>query len=406
MKQKLFLALLVSFAGASFACAEEDTSVEAQSTTAKAWYVNSNTDAPEPAGWGTEPLNRAIEKSMTTTVTTSDGEKMEMGRKVTKWISAPKFGGYVIGSYKYSSQEGKKCGDGFGLRLIRLYVDGTIFKDFNYRLQIETKGTTHVKDAFIEWAHWKEFKVKFGQFKRAFSFENPYNPWDVGVGDYSQLVKKLAGFSDYCGTADGADFKGSNGGRDIGLQFQGDLFPIGKDGHRLIHYQAAVYNGQGINTTDKNSQKDVIGTIQFQPIKDLYIGAFGWTGRYTINGTTVNRDRYGFGVKYEHDGWSARAEYAHHSGGKNVIGNGLGRADAWYATLGVPCTKWLKIYAKYDAYREGAWNTMKSIYSLCPNFQLHKNLMFQLQYNFVNDRNLAADKHNYHELWVESYVRF
>ena len=368
--------------------------------------MNSDTDAPEPAGWGTAPLNKAIENSMMKTVKGDDGEEMKVGRKVTKWISAPKFGGYVIGSYKYSSAEGKKSGDGFGLRLIRLYVDGTILKDFNYRLQIETKGTTHVKDAFIEWAHWKEFKVKIGQFKRAFTFENPYNPWDVGVGDYSQLVKKLAGFGDYCGTADGADFKGSNGGRDIGLQFQGDLFPIGKDGHRLIHYQAAIYNGQGINAADKNSQKDLIGTIQFQPIKDLYIGAFGWTGRYNVNGKTVNRDRYGFGVKYEHDGWSARAEYAHHSGGKGEVANGMGRADAWYATVGVPCTPWLKIYAKYDAYREGTWSTMNSIYSIAPNIQLHKNLMFQLQYNFVNKRLGMAGHENYHEAWVETYVRF
>ena len=47
---------------------------------------------------------------------------------------------------------------------------------------------------------------------------------------------------------------------------------------------------------------------------------------------------------------------------------------------------------------------MKTIYSLAPNFQIHKNLMLQLQYNSVRDK--TACNNVYNELWAEAYVRF
>lgn len=355
-------------------------------------------DAPEPAGLVTNLLNNALEKAVPATQT-AEGEKVEFGRKVTKWATVPKFGGYAIGKYAYSSKG--KSTNTFSARLIRVYVDGSLFKDFKYRLQMEMendKPGPHFKDFYLAWKHWDELEVKVGQFKRCFTFENPYNPWEVGVGDYSQVVKKLAGFSDYC--PDGLTW---NGGRDQGVQVQGDVFRIGKGKQKraLVHYMAAVYNGNGINHADNNTQKDVIGSLQFQPVKDLYIGAFGWTGNVTYNDKTVRRERYAFGAKYEHEGWTARAEYAHHSG---TAGS---RADGWYATVGVPCTKWLKVYAKYDVFRpQAVWDKMCSIYSVAPNFQLHKNLMFQLQYNYTFDRSLARGGRGYHDVWVETYFRF
>lgn len=372
------------------------------------------TDAPEPAGFVTNMLNKSIDKAMPQP--TPGDEKVEYGRKVVKWASAPKFGGYAIGKYAYSSKwDSNKQTYGsntFSARLIRLYVDGSLLKDFKYRLQMEMendKPGPHVKDFYLAWSHWKELEVKVGQFKRCFTFENPYNPWEVGVGDYSQIVKKLAGFNDFYNEKpyfNGAGEVSNDGGRDLGIQLQGDLFRIGKGKQKrsLVHYMAAVYNGQGINHADANKQKDFIGSLQVQPVKDLYIGFFGWTGNMTYANKTVRRERYAIGAKYEHEGWSARAEYAHHSG---TGAFGSTRADGWYVTAGAPVTDWLKIYAKYDVYRSGAsWEKTQSIYSICPNFQLHKNLMFQLQYNYTHDRTLAKGKRDYHDLWVETYFRF
>ena len=362
-------------------------------------------------GFITHYLNSAIESAMANIDAKESKSSVEFGRKTTAYASAPKFGGYFIGKYDYTDKEGSHTGNGFSQRPIRMYVDGTIFNDFAYRIQVQTNNSSfHMKDFFLEWKKYPEFKVKLGQYKRAFGLENPMNPWDVGVGDYSQLTKKLTGHSDFIGAE-----SSSNGGRDQGIQVQGDLFPIGKDAHRLIHYQLMLSNGQGINTADANSQKDITGTIHIQPVKGLFFGFYGWTGNYTSGTVTVNRDRYLLFAKYESNDWSFRAEYAHSTGHKvsdyatDINGQeywkGTGHADAWYATIGIPCNSWLKTWLKYDVYRDDAtWGTTKSIYSICPNIQLHKNLMFQPQFNYVHDRNLA--KNNYCELWLETYVRF
>ena len=350
------------------------------------------------AGFITNLVNNSLSDALQGAAPAADA-KPKLGRKLTDYASAPKFGGYFIGKYAYSDQAGAKGGAGFSQRLIRLYVDGTILGDFKYRLQAQVNNSTfHMKDYFVEWSHWKELAVKVGQYKRAFLFENPYNPWDVGAGDYSQISNQLAGISDKDGNV-------GNGGRDQGLQLQGDLFPAKNDGHRFIHYQLQVMNGQGINTGDKNGRKDFIGSLQVQPVKDLFIGIFGWTGDYVLaDGTEVDRNRWAAAVKYEHNDWSARFEYAHAQG---LLANyqGEGKADGWYATVGVPCTPWLKIYGKYDAYRaDKTWDSTKTIYSIIPNFQIHKNLMMQLQYNHVHNRNL--EHKDYNELWAELYVRF
>ena len=333
-------------------------------------------------------------------------QEAQLGRRITDYTTGPKVGGYFIGKYTYTDQDGQHNGNGFSQRMARIYADGTILTDFKYRVQLQVNNASfHMKDYFVEWAHWKEFAVKVGQYKRAFLFENPYNPWDVGFGDYSQIIKMFSGMGDYCGEAS------SNGGRDQGIQIQGDLFPVSDGGYRLVHYQIQIMNGQGINAADANSGKDIIGTLQLQPIKDLYIGAFGWKGDYVSNGITVDRNRWAVSAKYEHNSWSARAEYASSKGHKiseyNVADgsfSGAGKADGWYAAIGVPFNDWLKIYAKYDVYRDQASEeSMRTMLCIAPNLQIHKNLMLQLQYNYVDNKPTSS---HWNELWAEIYVRF
>lgn len=361
-------------------------------------------DATPGSGFLTSVINNTMERAIASTPI-PDGKPIP-SRTLSDYMSTPKFGGYFIGKYGYTDQSGKHGGDGFSQRLIRLYVDGTILGDFKYRMQVQVNNSSfHMKDYFIEWTHWKELSIKVGQYKRAFLFENPYNPFDVGAGDYSQIARILAGVGE---KENGV----ANGGRDQGIQLQGDLFPAKGDGHRYLHYQLQMMNGQGINSSDVNARKDFLGTLQFQPVKDLFLGIFGWTGNYVSNGITVDRNRWAAALKYEHNDWTVRAEYAHSQGYRISDYNattqtfsGTGRADGWYAMVGVPCNKWLKVYAKYDAYRNQAtWESNRTMYSLIPNVQLHKNLLMQLQYNYVHDRT-SADK-NYNELWAEVYVRF
>ena len=340
-------------------------------------------------------------------------EKPQEGKKkwkIADYVTVPKFGGYIVGTYKYNSQEGKNGGDGFGLRYLRLYLDGTVFKDFKYRVQMNVSGepgttsSARVIDAFVSWQKWSPLGIKMGEFKRCFTFENPMNPWDIASGDYTQLTKNFAGMS-------GDFYKGgtNSGGRDLGIQIYGDAFKVGKTQHYLLHYQAGVYNGQGINTSDKDKEKDYIATVQLQPIKGLYLGVFGWSGSFH-NGTQSNYfKRWAAGVSYE-GLFSARAEYARNIYADGADTHGLGqKSDAWYIRMGIPTWRWLRVNLGYDAYRKdmSTWTSLNSIYTLGLQARPHKNLQFQLQWNYCHNNSIASnvDK-DYHQLWAQAYIRF
>ena len=340
-------------------------------------------------------------------------EKVKEGKKKWKmadYVTVPKFGGYIVGTYKYNSQEGKNGGDGFGLRYLRLYLDGTVLKDFKYRVQMNVSGEpgskngARVIDAFISWQKWAPLGIKLGEYKRCFTFENPMNPWDIASGDYTQLTKHFTGMGGdlYQGAA-------NSGGRDLGVQIYGDAFKVGKTQHYLLHYQAGIYNGQGINTSDKDKEKDYIATVQLQPLKGLYVGVFGWSGSFFDGAQSNYFKRWAAGVSYE-GLFSARAEYARNIFADGAALNGFGqKSDAWYIRMGIPTWRWLRVNLGYDAYRKdmSTWTSLNSIYTLGLQARPHKNLQFQLQWNYCHNNSIASnvDK-DYHQLWAQAYIRF
>lgn len=338
-------------------------------------------------------------------------EKPQEGKKkwkIADYVTVPKFGGYIVGTYKYNSQEGKNGGDGFGLRYLRLYLDGTVLKDFKYRVQMNVSGEpgskngARVIDAFISWQKWAPLGIKLGEYKRCFTFENPMNPWDITSGDYTQLTKHFTGMGGdlYQGAA-------NSGGRDLGIQIYGDAFKVGKTQHYLLHYQAGIYNGQGINTSDKDKEKDYIATVQLQPLKGLYVGVFGWSGSFFDGAQSNYFKRWAAGVSYE-GLFSARAEYARNIYADGADTHGLGqKSDAWYIRMGIPTWRWLRVNLGYDAYRKdmSTWTSLNSIYSLGLQARPHKNLQFQLQWNYCHNNASGVDK-DYHQLWTQAYIRF
>ena len=307
------------------------------------------------------------------------------------------FGGYVIGQVTANDQKdaSKQCD--MNLRLVRIYADSRI-GDFALKLQMQVNGNTsslaspRIVDAWAEWQRFSFFRVKFGQMKRCFTFENPMHPWEIGFGTYSQFADRLAGFNDPVG-------EHPSNGRDFGLQVQGDLLPAA-DGHSWLHYQAGVFNGQGINQADKNSRKDLIGGLWVSPLKGLQIGAFGWTGNYVrTDGETAERRRYSFGLNYSRD-WTVRAEWG--------VDNAYGRADAWYTAVGTPSFYSTKVFARWDVYRNAkSWDSAHSIYALSLMHSLYHNLRIQLNYAFhVNKMPSNALGRHYNAIDAQLYWRF
>ena len=339
--------------------------------------------------------------------------------EVPAWVNNIKLSGYGMLQYQGQDQEGAESNT-FNLRLARFILDGKI-GDFDWRAQIQgtnVKGpgepTVQLVDLYAEWRKYPEFKIRAGQFKRAFTYENPTHPITQGWRAYADVINNLSGFGDRTGEK-------SSGGRDIGVQLSGDLFP-NADGRRLFHYQVGIYNGEGINEKDKDNRKDIIGGVWVMPIKGLRIGAFGWTGSrggmldpLTGEVRNVEKNRYAFSAEYSQDEYMFRAEYLHSQGwGAAKAANNVreidyskgDKADGWYAFGIVPVIKGkLHAKARYQCYRpQKEWGTAKTSYEAGVNYFFTKNLEMHLEYARINDRSLT--KHNYNMVDVELDFRF
>ena len=338
---------------------------------------------------------------------------------IPAWINNIKFSGYGMLQYQGQDPEGNHS-NSFNLRLARFILDGKI-GDFDWRAQIQGTNATgpgqptvQLVDLYAEWRKYPEFKVRVGQFKRAFTYENPTHPITQGWRGYADVINKLSAFGDRTGEK-------SSGGRDIGIQVSGDLFP-NANGRKLFHYQVGIYNGEGVNQKDMDNRKDIIGGIWVMPIKGVRIGAFGWNGSrggmldpLTGEKRSIEKNRYAVSAEYDLNEYTFRAEYIHSQGwgaaspGNNVreIDYSKGdKADGWYVFGIVPIVK-SKLHAKarYQTYRnQKEWGTSVNQLECGLNYFFTKNLEMHLEYSRVNDRTLA--KHNYNLVDMELDFRF
>ncbi|WP_311442494.1 porin [Hoylesella enoeca] len=352
----------------------------------------------------------------------------------TTWVNNVKLSGYGIVQYQYVGTDGAKS-NSFNLRLGRVSLEGRILNDFYWKAQIQFNGNTstlgsspRLVDLFAEWQKYGAFRVKVGQFKLPFTFENPMHPLDQGFMSYSQNVTKLAGFSDRSG-------KHPSNGRDIGVQLQGD-FLKNSGGRNLLHYQVGVFNGQGINVKDVDQRKTVAGGVWVMPVKGMRIGVFGMEDSYARKGTwtdeqtgaarsgvrSLSQHRFAVSADYKTvSDYTFRTEYIHSTGSafrkaltktdgaeaKDCTLSADGdKADGYYALAIVPIIKkqW-HVKARYDLYRPtGDWAKAKTFYEVGMDYEFGKNFMISGEYALVNDRSLV--KSNYSILDVQVSFRF
>lgn len=375
-----------------------------------------------------------------------NGETPPEEKKLTL-VSNLKLSGYMISQYQWADQEGAES-NGFNIRMARLSLEGRVLTDFYWKAQVQFNGNTatlgtspRVVDVFAEWQKYKPFRVKLGQFKRPFTFENPMHPIDQGFMSFGQSVLKLSGFSDRTGEA-------ASNGRDIGLQIQGDLFPNSNE-RPLLHYQVGVFNGQGINMRDADQRKDVIGGLWVMPIKGMRLGAFGWTGSYARVGNytlvdpdthepildgagqkqvvkgkqTVEKRRFAVSGEYVTKGWTFRSEYIYSKGygfktvhntkadlqDANINYEAGDKAYGFYGLVIAPVAdfngKKLHVKARFDQYcPNGKRSTAKTFYELGIDCELSRMLKLSAEYALVNDK--ALKKTNYNLIDFQLGLRF
>lgn len=356
-----------------------------------------------------------------------------------KWINNVKLSGFGIVQYQYNGLHNGTTSKSntFNLRLGRVSLDGRILDDWFWKAQLQFNGYTstlgaspRVLDLFVEWQKYDFFRVKAGQFKNPFTFDNPIHPIDQGFMGVAQSVQKLAGFSDRAGAH-------PSNGRDIGVQIQGD-FLKNNAGRNLIHYQVGVFDGQGINVKDVDQQKNIIGGVWVMPMDGLRLGWFGWTGSYARKGTwtdapglsqsgirSLQQRRYAFSAEYKADDWTVRSEYVHSTGYAfakpiantndeaahdcNISADGS-KAQGVYALVIAPIIpKKFHAKARYDMYRpsDGA-QKQRTQYDLGLDYEFNKNLELSGIYSYVHDRsqNTPTGHPNYSMVDLELSFRF
>lgn len=356
-----------------------------------------------------------------------------------KWINNVKLSGFGIVQYQYNGMHNSKTSksNSFNLRLGRVSLDGRILDDWYWKAQLQVNGNTstlgaspRVVDLFAEWQKYDYFRVKLGQFKNPFTFDNPIHPIDQGFMSVAQSVLKLASFSDRAGAH-------PSNGRDIGIQVQGD-FLKNNAGRNLVHYQVGVFNGQGINTKDVDQQKNIIGGVWVMPVNGLRLGWFGWTGSYARKGTwtdnagivqsgvrKLQQRRYAFSAEYKANDWTLRSEYIHSTGYAfakslsntddaaakdcNLSADG-NKAQGVYALVIAPIIpNKLHAKARYDMYQpsDGA-QKQRTQYDIGLDYEFTKNLALSGIYSYVHDRSQHAlqANPNYSMFDVELSFRF
>lgn len=231
--------------------------------------------------------------------------------------------GFVQGAYDWVDDRdgGESMGTStFHLRRARLSMTGDLYRGekgarLDYRLFIDAvRAPNPILDLWIRYQPVKEFGVQFGQFK------NPVT-LDASVGgnanetiDYAYVVCNLAkmGSGDVTGLSVTA--------RDCGFQLFGGF--VHRDGFSVINYNIGVLNGNGINTKDNNTSKDIFARITIKPTAHLMLTTYYQRGEANLksaanfdeykwdgNPEYVTTHRWGGGFKLDNKRVFARAEY-------------------------------------------------------------------------------------------------
>jgi len=222
--------------------------------------------------------------------------------------SSVQLNGYVQVRYTHYWDTGT---DGFRIRRARLGFKGEILKNINFKLQVDGARSPILLDAAVEISSIPYATLSFGQFKVPFSQENLTSSSALDLVNRTQTVEQLCPAQDI-GAA----------GRDIGVTVHGKF--------SIVEYTLGVFNGSGINRTDTNDQKDMVGRLVFRPFNFFTFGVSHYSGDQRIfGGAHVNRDRTGVDVflskgpaflkgeyifarddQYERSGWYVRGAYS------------------------------------------------------------------------------------------------
>lgn len=285
--------------------------------------------------------------------------------------------GYAQVRYQNLDEMGKI--DGFDIRRARIDLKGSISPYWNIRFQADLAGTPKLIDAYGECKIADYVNLTIGQFKIPFSMENLASSNKLELIDRSQVVEALV--------ARGKDIIGNQNGRDIGVQVYGNFLKV--NNRAMIDYSLGIFNGSGINVSDKNENKSIAGRSVVHPIKGLDIGCSFYSGVDVFGTPSSNhkRNRWGAELKYELKQFSLRSEYIK-GYDSNIIRKG------WYVQSGyfiIP--QKLQFLLKYDTFDPNTSNIndISTNYTIAINYAFNNWSKVQVVYTFREEQGPSAN---------------
>jgi len=316
--------------------------------------------------------------------------------------------GYAQGGYTYSNKDGIETNT-FETKRILFWINGQITPRWSFCFMHDFAGIVQEFYTDFRITENDALKVRIGQFKTGFSYENALSPTSVEAIDVcSEAVTYLA----MCGSD---PLLGVQYGRDLGISLQGQT----ESG--MLLYKLELMNGQGIQSfarKDLNNKKDLIAHLEVRPLDGLNIIATGQTGYGTSVSTSIynpyitvgqdyKRDRYSLGAALRKDGYGVRAEYLEGkdadvtSRGAYVTGN--------VRLLSLPEETSLDLVGSYDWFNYNTDLDMeqhKAILGL--QYWFFKQCRVQLQYVYKSAYTGTAGfvKGDNHALMCQMQIRF
>lgn len=319
------------------------------------------------------------------------------GASLDQWVNTLKeritLSGYAQAGYTYSTETDGQ--NSFDIKRIIFMANGQITDRWRCYFMFNFNNGGNLLELYTEYKFLPELTVRLGQFKTMFTIENPMSPTTVElISCYAQSVAYLAGIS-------GDPMYGNHAGRDAGLMVSGDLWK------RLVHYDLAVMNGQGINLKDQNNHKDLVGNLMVHAAPWISIGgsfvsgkghaqAASAAGGLTQAGEDYTRNRWSAGAVLTTRPLSLRSEYLR--GKDDEV-----KSEGYYATASCHLCPRLDVVASYDYFNKNKAADMKQTnYVAGVQWWFYPRCRIQLQYTYCDPH----QRDNYHLLQGQVQVRF
>ena len=302
--------------------------------------------------------------------------------------------------YQFTAKEDVNPSTTFAFKAARLKGSVKLTDKISAMVYLDATRQPSLLEANIEYLQAPYATLRLGQFQVPFGYETQNANFDVEAIDRSRMLN----FIWYNGTTTAYL-------RDAGAMVMGR--------RKLIGYQVAVLNGTGLNTSDTNNYKDIVGRVGIGIPMFAGLGASVYQGKWGPQEDLTDRNAYGFDLFLDTGKVLLEAEYIAADG--RVTGTSTSsdvKHGGFYTIVGYRITPLIEPVFKYDTYdpdKDTDDNELTAYYAGV-NLNFEKKARFQVFYvmkdatpNDVDPKASAGDPTRVgytHQMLVQAQAKF